>query len=342
MRSSPGCRRRRGGHGARSTHRCNRRSHSGRSRTSARGLRRQIGLVGRVTRTRSAPGFAFGGDSGGPLDFKGGAPAELFRVYVATDEDCVNIVYRGAIVGSPAYAPRTSGPLKLPKDTDALALARGDTLEHGIEGDTLSLDGSDSQTNEEGAVTPATAASSTAPAAPATTAAAKVDLPDTAWPTGGYYWTVVPVVVEPKPTAAPPLPGASVPIQYRETELPQDACQSGRVMRFGKTTPPVVTSSSRPFASGLSPKGRLDLGRTHDSFVLRHAARCVAARPRRSGVRDPVEQVRQSVATARLVGDRGHVVAAPARARQLVLPRARLQPLVPQAPRRWRGRRRRH
>ena len=28
-------------------------------------------------------------------------------------------------------------------------------------------------------------------------------------------------------------------------------------MRFGKATPPVVTSSSRPFASGLSPKGRL-------------------------------------------------------------------------------------
>ena len=40
------------------------------------------------------------------MDYNGGAPAELFRVYIATDEDCVNIVYRGAIVGSPAYAPR--------------------------------------------------------------------------------------------------------------------------------------------------------------------------------------------------------------------------------------------
>ena len=214
-----------------------------------------------------SPGFVFGGDSGGPLDFMDGAPAELFRVYVATDADCVNIVYRGAIVGSPAYAPRTTGPLKLPKDTEALALARGNTLEHGVEGDTLSLDGGDSQTNEEGVVTPGTAASSTAPAAAATTAPAKVDLPDTAWPTGGYYWTVVPVVVEPKPTTAPPVPGASIPIQYRETELPQDACQSGRVMRFGKTTPPVVTSSRRPFASGLSPKGRLTSAvRTTPSF----------------------------------------------------------------------------
>src|SRR4029079_4466114 len=39
-----------------------------------------------------SPGFAFSGDSGGPLDYKGGAPAELFRVYIATDADCVNIV----------------------------------------------------------------------------------------------------------------------------------------------------------------------------------------------------------------------------------------------------------
>ena len=38
-------------------------------------------------------------------------------------------------------------------------------------------------------------------------------------------------------------------------------------MRFGKATPPVVTSSSRPFASGLSPKGRLiSAARTTPSF----------------------------------------------------------------------------
>jgi hypothetical protein len=202
-----------------------------------------------------SPGFAFSGDSGGLMDYNGGAPAELFRVYIATDEDCVNIVYRGAIVGSPAYAPRTTGPLELPTNTDELSFARGNTLEHGPEGETLMLDGTDAVTNEEAA---AAAATPGAPAtAPVATPAAKVDLPDTAWPTGGYYWTVVPVVIEPKPTKVPVIPPAPMPIRYRETELPQDACQSGRVTRFGKTTPPVVTSSSRPFASGLSPKGRL-------------------------------------------------------------------------------------
>ena len=207
-----------------------------------------------------SPAFVFGGDSGGALDYNGGAPAELFRVYVATDEDCVNIVYRGAIVGSPAYAPRTTGPLALPVDTLALAAARGNTLAHGPEGKALMVDGTVSVTNEDAAAsTPATTGSTGAATggAPAATTAAKVDLPDTAWPTGGYYWTVVPVVAEPIPTTVAALPGASVSIQYRETELPQDACQSGRVMRFGKATPPVVTASSRPFASGLSPKGRL-------------------------------------------------------------------------------------
>lgn len=214
------------------------------------------------------PGFVFGGDSGGPMDFNGGTPAELFRVYVATDKDCVNIVYRGAVVGSPAYAPRTTGPLQLPSDSLLLTQARGNALDHGVEGETLMLDGSDSASNEEGGAAPATTTPGTTGAAAAPVAgAAKVDLPDTAWPTGGYYWTVVPVVVEPKPTATPPVAGAPVPIRYRETELPQDACQSGRVMRFGKTTPPVVTSSSRPFASGLSPKGRLiSAARTTPSF----------------------------------------------------------------------------
>lgn len=214
------------------------------------------------------PGFVFGGDSGGPMDFMGGVPTELFRVYVATDKDCVNIVYRGAVVGSPAYAPRTSGSLILPTDTLGVAAARADVLDHGSEGPVLMLDGTESKTNEDASVsTPASTGTTTGSATPvAATPAAKVDLPDTAWPTGGYYWTVVPVIVGPKPGAVV-LPGAPIPVEYRETELPQDACQSGRVMRFGKATPPVVTSSSRPFASGLSPKGRLfSAARSSPSF----------------------------------------------------------------------------
>lgn len=208
------------------------------------------------------PGFAFGGDRGGPLDFAGGAPAELYRLYVATDRDCVNIVFRGAVVGSPAYAPRTTGALALPADSQAINAARTSTLNHGSEGQATMLDGSESKTNEDASAS-ASATSGSGGAAGAGTSGtaatpnAKIDLPDTAWPTGGYYWTVVPVVAIPRSGSPAPASGASFPVEYRETELPQDACQSGRVMRFGKSTPPVVTASSRPFASGLSPKGRL-------------------------------------------------------------------------------------
>ncbi len=208
------------------------------------------------------PGFAFGGDSGGPLDAAGGAPAELFRLYIATDKDCVNIVFRGAIVGSPAYAPRMTGALVLPSDTAAILIARTTTLDHGAEGQTAMLDGTESLTNENASTAAGTGtgtggATGGQTAGTTATPAAKIDLPDTAWPTGGYYWTVVPVFALPRPGSPTPAPGANYPVVYRETELPQDACQSGRVMRFGKSTPPVVTSSNRPFASGLSPKGRL-------------------------------------------------------------------------------------
>lgn len=201
------------------------------------------------------PGFVFSGDRGGPLDYLFGQPSELFRVYVATDVDCVNIVYRGAIVGSPAYAPRSSGPLALPVDTRKLGQARSNTLFTGKEGETYMLDGTVATTTEAGDAAASSSGSSAAAAAPA--AAAKVDLWDTSWPAGGYYWTVVPVVMVEKQLDPPPAPGASIPLEYRETELPQDACQSGRVVRFGKTSPPVAASARSPFASGLSPRGLL-------------------------------------------------------------------------------------
>jgi hypothetical protein len=212
------------------------------------------------------PGFAFTGDRGGVNDYARGEQMELYRVYVATDRDCVNIVFRGAVVGSPAYAPRTTGPLHLPTDSVTLARARTSArgLDSGGSGMTLMVDGTESLSNEAPSAAPAASPAAAAPtpaagSGSATTivAAAKIDLPDTAWPSGGYYWTVVPVAVVAKPSDLPLAAGATFPIEYRETELPQDVCQSGRVMRFGKATPPIVTSTTRPFASGLSPTGRL-------------------------------------------------------------------------------------
>ena len=148
---------------------------------------------------------------------------------------------------------------------------------------------------------------------------APVDLWDTNWPEGGYYWTVVPVeAVNPSPlattafesaaigalqiaiadpdgfstgdvvdignpsnketvtvtgvtgntislaTALKQAHGAGEPVLrmtgnliYRDLELPQEVCASGRVMRFGKSSEPTLVTGGAPFASGLSPKGRL-------------------------------------------------------------------------------------
>ena len=102
------------------------------------------------------PGFAFGGDRGGLMDYAFAQPAELYRVYVATDRDCVNIVYRGAIVGSPAYAPRLNGPLALPQTDQDVARARTKALDFGGEGAAFMLDGTPAVTTEAGAPTSGT------------------------------------------------------------------------------------------------------------------------------------------------------------------------------------------
>jgi len=64
------------------------------------------------------PGLTFTGDQG--LD---GREYRLFRAYAFTDSDCVNVVFRGSVVGGPAFAPRISGPLNLPANQDELDLA---------------------------------------------------------------------------------------------------------------------------------------------------------------------------------------------------------------------------
>ncbi len=69
------------------------------------------------------PAMTFGGDLG--LD---GHEYRLFRAYAFTDRDCVNAVFRGSVVGGPAYAPRISGPLDLPTNQEELDAALGGIL----------------------------------------------------------------------------------------------------------------------------------------------------------------------------------------------------------------------
>ena len=203
------------------------------------------------------PSFLF---SGNQTPF--GGISELYRVYVATDRDCINIVYRGAIVGSPAYSPRPSGTLKLPQSAAEIDKARTSFLADGDEGKTAMVDGTVVKSSEaKDAAGPAAPPSSGPPATPSASFAlpapngAAVDLWDSGWPNGRYYWTIVPVRLITSSNGA----------FYQDLELPQDACAAGRVASFGKKSDPVVASerSTRayeehaPFASGLSSDGKL-------------------------------------------------------------------------------------
>jgi hypothetical protein len=280
---------------------------------------------------RLTPGFVFGGNES--LE---GKSALLYRVYVFSDSQCVNVVMKGALVGSPAWAPRMTGPLALPGDSGNLYLASNGYLKDGLEGNTFMADsskiltteldkpfaspaepGGDTTPNPAGTPPPAEATGSL-PSTPTETGA-PIDLWDNGWPNGRYYWTVVPV--EPRLVAsiatylaAPISAGASTiavndtagfqlntfiqvgtgstsevvqiraltptsmtftaplqlahplrervaaattQVEYHELEMPQDACEQGRVQSFGKISEPAVTGAAAPYATGLSADGKL-------------------------------------------------------------------------------------
>jgi hypothetical protein len=204
------------------------------------------------------PSFVFGGDTA-----TNGLSGRLYRVYVATDRQCVNVVFTGAVVGSPAYAPRISGPLALPSSVTAVNTAQSSYLVDGAQAGTFAADLSAVTTSESTASTSAGGTSTGTSTGSATTGGSStsastlpadfaatgspVDLWDSGWPTGRYYWTVVPV--------REVVTGSGV--QYYDAEVPQDACAAGRVAEFGKASQPATTSQTRPYASGLAPNGEV-------------------------------------------------------------------------------------
>jgi hypothetical protein len=175
------------------------------------------------------PGMTFGGDTG-----TDGRQYRLFRAYAFTDRDCVNAVFRGSVVGGPAYAPRVSGPLKLPINQEELDVALAGVLPSAKSevAKTYMADGTHMTASETWGANDTV----------------RVDLPDVDTSSTRYYWTVVPVGV---------VVDDSGTFTYFDAESPQDACESGRMASFGKESRPVITTSGTPYVSGLSPKGRL-------------------------------------------------------------------------------------
>jgi hypothetical protein len=226
------------------------------------------------------PGYVFNGD---PSLYGLAGQHRLFRVYVATDRQCVNIVFTGSVVGSPAYAPRTSGPLALsgttptpttPTTTTTTTTTTSTTTTSAPTPGAFLADGPQSTFDADGLpVTPDEQGAGTSPttgaAASATTAASAlpsdfqtpgpfVDLWDIGTPNGRYWWTVVPVSER----------------GFRDLELPQDACAQGRVKPFGKASAPTLSSSlstysTVPYASGLSTSGQTMTARSATPIFYR-------------------------------------------------------------------------
>ena len=154
------------------------------------------------------PAFTFTGNYlGSPFP-----TTDLFHVYVSTDDECANPVYWGAVVASPAYAPRLPTP--------------PGPFVYGKDGPVEMLDGTGVTSVDSGAL------------------GGSIDLWDSSWPGGGYYWTVIPLIQGVTP--------------YRDSQLLQDVCRPGIPgVMFGKIGKPVVTGDSAPYVSGLSPDGKL-------------------------------------------------------------------------------------
>jgi hypothetical protein len=175
------------------------------------------------------PALTFSGDTG-----TDGREYRLFRAYAFTDRDCVNAVFRGSVVGGPAYAPRISGPLELPTSQEELDVALAGILPSAKSENakTYMADG-----------TPLTASETWDGED-----RVRVDLPDVDSSSTRYFWTVVPVGINVDEDGT---------FSYFDAESPQDACESGRVASFGKESRPAITAAGTPYVSGLSPKGRL-------------------------------------------------------------------------------------
>ncbi len=187
----------------------------------------------------------------------------FYRVYVFSDRQCVNTVLRGAIVGGPAYAARNKGTLKLPTDEKDVANAANQILAIGDEGKTYTAEGivakpaseagSASDSGTAATTTPAAGASGTPVEQASNSTWPQIELLESGWPNGRFFWTVVPVKLVPKIDAD----GKITSYEYFDAEVPQDACAGGRVLAFGKASSPVVAGQGTAYASGLSPTGRL-------------------------------------------------------------------------------------
>jgi len=220
------------------------------------------------------PGFAWSGTNGKGPEAIGD---RLWRVYVFSDKRCINPVMVGSLTGAPAWAPRVGPSQTFPTTLQQVQddSTQGTILPPGNEGSTFMADltpvtasedatggsSSSGSSSSPSSSSSSSSGSSPAPASGTTTVisgAGQIELPDSGWPTGRYWWTVVPVLIWDVIPSGSSSSSPSDTVEYHDAELPQDACQSGRVWSFSLRSAPVTTAvGDRPYASGLAVGQRL-------------------------------------------------------------------------------------
>jgi hypothetical protein len=184
-----------------------------------------------------------------------GTPDELYRVIVFSDQDCLNPVFNGAIVGSPAYVPREIGPLSIPTDVSGIGAARSKSLAFGTQPMSKTKEGIDVQTNEMDLASGSGASNGLPPSM--VVKPAKVDLWDSDWDGGSYWWTAMPVDEVPDSVAATTLTAPAAPGATTITVADASGIAPGDALQVGD--PPAeravvssVSGNTLTLASGLS------------------------------------------------------------------------------------------
>jgi hypothetical protein len=227
------------------------------------------------------PGYSFEGNTA-----TNGAAGQLFRVYVATDRQCVNGVFSGAVVGSPGYAPRVVIAGAPDAGLQPGTAADGEPVKPTEASGTSGTSAAPGPSGASPGVAATTVGAGTSTIPPEfATSGPSVDLWDLGRANARYWWTVVPVTTPVASSSAttsttpgtstgtttttPPATGSGTSTgttttssAYLDLQSPQDACEANRVMQFAKTTAPVVTSATRAYVSGLSPRGDLVAAQT--------------------------------------------------------------------------------
>jgi len=224
----------------------------------------------------------------------GGVSSQFFRVYVFTDAECLNPVFIGPVVASPAYAPRIDGPLAMPQTATDVATAQSIFLGDGPESDDFTYDGQTiTPTEQATAATPTTTLPggktgitiSGSPGPP-------IDLWDVDWPSSGYYWTVIPVLPVGAGGTSVVAPGAMtgatvIPVNTSFGFVPGDTItigvapnsDSGKVVAVGPGTITIDTPLQHDHAPGdviTAPIRYVDLELPQDV--------CAAGRVQRFGI----------------------------------------------------------